>query len=54
MQSFSTSTLLACVTSTLLLQPTNVYAHAASKRDSNCPSTVERDVIVVGGGSGGT
>jgi hypothetical protein len=54
MQTFSRSTLLTWAASMLLQQPANAHAHAGQARDDHCPSTMERDVIVVGGGSGGT
>ncbi|KAK8079424.1 hypothetical protein PG997_007242 [Apiospora hydei] len=49
MQSLFRSTLLTWATSSLLA--TQVHAHA---RPRGCGPTLERDVVVVGGGSGGT
>jgi hypothetical protein len=54
MRSASTPSLLQGFACALAVQLSNVYAHAVSGRDGNCPSRIERDVIVVGGGSGGT
>jgi hypothetical protein len=54
MPSVLTSTFSLWIASTLVLQPASVFAHVTHKRADSCPSTIERDVIVVGGGSGGT
>ncbi|XP_014558726.1 hypothetical protein COCVIDRAFT_93904 [Bipolaris victoriae FI3] len=54
MHSFVSATASALLVSSILLQPINAYVGASSYSHRSCPSVVERDVIVVGGGSGGT
>lgn len=54
MHSFALATASALLASSILLQPINAYVRASSYSHGSCPSVVERDVIVVGGGSGGT
>jgi hypothetical protein len=54
MRSFATATVSTWLASSILLQPIGAIPNAAPASNDSCASVIERDVIVVGGGSGGT
>lgn len=56
MQTLTKHTLFVWMTSIILLHVSDVYGVATSDSSSEytSPPLIERDVIVVGGGSGGT